>query len=89
MLKHKKILILLLVFILVPVLAWAGGRHRSKDRSSSTTYRSTYDKDWNRTGSLKKDGDRTTIYDKDYNVKGYIKNGTIYDKDWGRKGFIK
>lgn len=89
MLNYKKILTLLLVLVLMPVLTWAGGHHRSKDRSSSTTYRSTYDKDWNRTGYIKKDDDCTIIYGKDYNVKGYIKNGTIYDKNWERKGFVK
>ena len=93
MLRHKKILMLLFILALlvpvhVPVQVWAGGRHKSGD-SSSSTYRSTYDKNWNRTGYIKRDKDRATIYDKDYNVKGYIKDGTIYDKDWGRKGYVK
>ncbi len=28
------------------------------------------------------------IYDRNWNRRGYIKDGTVYDKDWNRKGHI-
>jgi hypothetical protein len=46
--------------------------------------------------SAEEGADWDTIYDKDWNVQGYIKPGQfvsdqyyLYDKDWNRKGYIK
>lgn len=30
-----------------------------------------------------------TIYDKDWQKDGYVRQGTIYDKDWQKKGYIR
>ncbi len=87
--EYRKIIMLLFVLTLIPVQALGGSRHKDRGGPSTTNTYSVYDKDWNRSGYVREDKDRTVIYDKDYNVKGYIKNGTIYDKDWGRKGYIK
>ncbi len=29
------------------------------------------------------------IYDKNWNREGYIKDGLIYDKNWNRKGYVR
>jgi hypothetical protein len=52
-----------------------------------------FDKQYNRTGSWRYDGNQkeVVLYDKQYNMKGYVnpKSGDIFDKQYNKTGNVK
>ncbi|MBP7137945.1 MAG: hypothetical protein KBA37_03285, partial [Syntrophaceae bacterium] len=68
--KHKNLIILLSVAVLLSAFGMA---------SADTTI---YDRHYNRQGYEKESRGVVTRYDRNWNRTGYEKDGRIYDKNW-------